>query len=220
MIVISINVSCCSDIWFYNHFHIVITNENVQVLFNEFWDVSRTYLFYVLGIVSFWKYQMMGYGFTMIDEIKMMQKKSSEMPGQASDSETLAWDKKLIFVKGRSSSPKETVQFFQLVIVHTKENKTCRGSVQAKWTFCSAHSMVFFVFKVTIFQFAHINFLGNKYILKVIFVQPFLKGRILGAFHKGRVQKKKSGNFQIWSDPPTHPCNQKKSGKKIKFLSF
>ena len=33
---------------------------------------------------------MMGYGFTMIDEIKMMQKKSSEMPGQASDSETLA----------------------------------------------------------------------------------------------------------------------------------
>ena len=116
----------------------MITNENVQVLFNEFWDVSRTYLFYVLGIVSFWKYQMMGYGFTMIDEIKMMQKKSSEMPGQASDSETLAWDKKLIFVKGRSSSPKETVQFFQLVIVHTKENKTCRGSVQAKWTFCLA----------------------------------------------------------------------------------
>ena len=38
---------------------------------------------------------------------------------------------------------------------------------------------------------------------------------------KGRVQlKKKSGIFQIWSEPPTHPCKCKKSGEKIKILSF
>ena len=36
---------------------------------------------------------------------------------------------------------------------------------------------------------------------------------------KGSIKKKKSGIFQIWSETPTHPCNRKKSGKKIKILS-
>ena len=29
--------------------------------------------------------------------------------------------------------------------------------------------------------------------------------------------EKKSGIFQIWTDPPSHPCNREKSGKKINF---
>ena len=41
-----------------------------------------------------------------------------------------------------------------------------------------------------------------------------------GGLGKGSIKKKKSGIFQIWSEPPTHPCNRGKSGKKIKFLLF
>ena len=37
-------------------------------------------------------------------------------------------------------------------------------------------------------------------------------------FSKGRVPSKKSGIFQIWSDPPTNPCNRGKSGKKNKIF--
>ena len=53
--------------------------------------------------------------------------------------------------------------------------------------------------------------------------QPFqlplvnnLKLLLFLSLGKGSI-KKKSGIFQIWSDPPTHPCNRKKSGKNKKF---
>ena len=54
------------------------------------------------------------------------------------------------------------------------------------------------------------DFLKSKSMIDKKQMRIVLTIKNLQTPYKGRVQKKKSGIFQIWFDPPTHPCNRGK----------